>query len=62
MSREDRRKAYPEMAAWVDDIRANFEGSKVSYTAMPGYEWGKKCPEGVQPVLEPKNREPKRKR
>lgn len=51
MTRAERRAAYPELAAFADDIREHFPECEITYTKMPGYEFGTPGPEGVKPNL-----------
>jgi len=48
MTKSQRRAAYPELAAFADDIREHFPEAEITHTRMPGYEYGERMPEGVK--------------
>ena len=50
MTKTARRESFPEMAAFVDEMREIFD-AKLTYVSLPGYEWGERGEVGVQPVV-----------
>lgn len=56
MTKQQRRERFPEVAAWVDDMLACFDGARVSYTKLPGYEFGIEGSAGVLPNVTEKDK------
>ncbi len=42
---------FPICKAWADEMRQFFPDLKPTYASENGHEWGKRLPEGVQPVI-----------
>ena len=47
MTRQERRKAMPQCAEWMDDTREHFPNSRVLHARENGHEWGEEQPSGV---------------
>lgn len=56
MTRQERREKWPEVAAWCDDMLAEFDGAEITHVSLPGYEFGKPSDEGVQPNVREKRK------
>jgi hypothetical protein len=54
VNREERRQMMPECAAFTDAMREHFPNLRVLYASENGREWGEKQPEGVTPVVVPR--------
>lgn len=49
MTKSERRAAYPDVAKFTDEMLAIFDGARVVYAKLPGYEWGVSGSAGVVP-------------
>lgn len=58
-AKPDLRSLAPEMAAFADEIRALFEGARVTYVRVGEQEHGRRGSEGVVAVRRPDEEKPK---